>query len=173
MLIVTAVCFRCSQVTIFILHPFSFSSPLRSPIAVAVTLILGIDTKFSQRVIHPCTGFCKNPSGMAMVCVSYVKIYIQIAFLSFQFVSEEMHRGMPCLKYERKIKKFNKSNTYSFYISKIKPHRPLRYEMVGYDDMLTSHYDRYILDYVTFEPWKFNRSLFNLPKSRFSSKSDA
>ena len=110
---------------------------------------------------------------MAMVCVSYVKIYIQIAFLSFQFVSEEMHRGMPCLKYERKIKKFNKSNTYSFYISKIKPHRPLRYEMVGYDDMLTSHYDRYILDYVTFEPWKFNRSLFNLPKSRFSSKSDA
>ena len=110
---------------------------------------------------------------MAMVCVSFVKIYIQIAFLSFQFVSEEMHRGMPCLKYERKIKKFNKSNTYSFYISKIKPHRPLRYEMVGYDDMLTSHYDRYILDYVTFEPWKFNRSLFNLPKSRFSSKSDA
>lgn len=110
---------------------------------------------------------------MAMVCVSYVKIYIQIAFLSFQFVSEEMHRGMPCLKYERKIKQFNKSNTYSFYISKIKPHRPLRYEMVGYDDMLTSHYDRYILDYVTFEPWKFNRSLFNLPKSRFSSKSDA
>lgn len=110
---------------------------------------------------------------MAMVCVSYVKIYIQIAFLSFQFVSEEMHRGMPCLKYERKIKKFNKSNTYSFYISKTKPHRPLRYEMVGYDDMLTSHYDRYILDYVTFEPWKFNRSLFNLPKSRFSSKSDA
>ena len=77
---------------------------------------------------------------------------------------------MPCLKYERKIKKFNKSNTYSFYISKTKPHRPLRYEMVGYDDMLTSHYDRYILDYVTFEPWKFNRSLFNLPKSRFSSK---
>ena len=119
------------------------------------------------------TGFCKNSSGMAMVCVSYVKIYIQIAFLSFQFVSEEMHRGMPCLKYERKIKKFNKSNTYSFYISKTKPHRPLRYEMVGYDDMLTSHYDRYILDYVTFEPWKFNRSLFNLPKSRFSSKSDA
>ena len=110
---------------------------------------------------------------MAMVCVSYVKIYIQIAFISFQFVSEEMHRGMPCLKYERKIKKFNKSNTYSFYISKTKPHRPLRYEMVGYDDMLTSHYDRYILDYVTFEPWKFNRSLFNLPKSRFSSKSDA
>ena len=110
---------------------------------------------------------------MAMVCVSYVKIYIQIAVLSFQFVSEEMHRGMPCLKYERKIKKFNKTNTYSFYISKIKPHRPLRYEMVGYDDMLTSHYDRYILDYVTFEPWKFNRSLFNLPKSRFSSKSDA
>lgn len=81
-----------------------------------------------------------------------------------------MHRGMPCLKYERKIRKFNKSNTYSFYISKTKPHRPLRYEMVGYDDMLTSHYDRYILDYVTFEPWKFNRSLFNLPKSRFSSK---
>ena len=62
MLIVTAVCFRCSQVTIFILHPLSFSSPLRSPVAVAVTLILGIDTKFSQRVVHPPV-FVKTPLG--------------------------------------------------------------------------------------------------------------
>ena len=62
MLIVTAVCFRCSQVTIFILQPLSFSSPLRSPIAVAVTLILGIDTKFSQRVVH-LPVFVKTPLG--------------------------------------------------------------------------------------------------------------
>ncbi|KAJ7387714.1 hypothetical protein OS493_001056 [Desmophyllum pertusum] len=81
-----------------------------------------------------------------------------------------MHRGMPCLKYERKNKCYNKSNTYSFFISKNKPHRPLRYEMMGYDDMLTSHYDHYVLDYISFEPWTFNRSLFGLPKNSSCDK---
>ncbi|XP_068738415.1 cathepsin S-like [Montipora capricornis] len=83
----------------------------------------------------------------------------------FKFVSEEFHRGLPCLKYERKNKQYNKTNAYIFYISKHKPHKPLRYEMIGYDDMLTSHYDRYVIDYVTFEPWNFNKTLFSLPKN--------
>lgn len=89
-----------------------------------------------------------------------------IYLLLFQFVSEEMHRGMPCLKYERINRRYNRTNTYSFFISKTKPHKPLRYEMMGYDDMLTSHYDHYVLDYISFEPWQFNRSLFGLPKSK-------
>ncbi|XP_029202306.2 KDEL-tailed cysteine endopeptidase CEP1-like [Acropora millepora] len=82
----------------------------------------------------------------------------------FKFVSEEYHRGLLCLKYERKNKQYNKTNTYSLYISKHKPHKPLRYEMTGYDDMLASHYDHYVIDYVTFEPWMFNYTLFNLPE---------
>ena len=95
-----------------------------------------------------------------MVCTT-----INSKFL-FQFVSEETHRGMPCFKYERKYKRYNKSNVYSFYVTKNTPHRPLRYEMVGYDDMLTSHYDHYVLDYISFEPWSFNRSLLSLPESK-------
>lgn len=88
----------------------------------------------------------------------------------FKFVSEETHRGMPCFKYERKYKRYNKSNVYSFYVTKNTPHRPLRYEMVGYDDMLTSHYDHYVLDYISFEPWSFNRSLLSLPKNSSCDK---
>ena len=84
----------------------------------------------------------------------------------FQFVSEEVHRGVPCLKYVRRNRQYNKTNTYSFFITKDRPHKPLRYEMHGYDDLMTSHYDHYILDYNTFEPWKFNFSLFELPKSK-------
>lgn len=88
----------------------------------------------------------------------------------FKFVSEEMHRGMPCLKYERINRRYNRTNSYNFFISKTRPHKPLRYEMMGYDDMLTSHYDHYVLDYISFEPWQFNRSLFGLPKNSICDK---
>ena len=73
---------------------------------------------------------------------------------------------MPCQKYVRKIVEYNKTNTYTLYISKISPHVPLRYEMVGYDDLLTSHYDHYILDYITFTPWTFNFSVFRIPAGK-------
>ena len=58
----------CGLLSMFSSHdfhtalPLFFYSPLRSPIAVAVTLILGIDTKFSQRVVHPPV-FVKTPLG--------------------------------------------------------------------------------------------------------------
>ena len=91
---------------------------------------------------------------------------IASSYLILQLVGEEIHRGLSCLKFVRKFTKLNKTNEYTFYITKSKPHRPLRYEMIGYDDLLTSHYDHYILDYITFEPWKFNMSLFSFPQSK-------
>lgn len=101
---------------------------------------------------------------------SFVSFLMYQSFLCpcnlLQFVSEEYHRGLLCLKYERKNKQYNKTNTYSLYISKHKPHKPLRYEMTGYDDMLASHYDHYVIDYVTFEAWMFNYTLFNLPEGK-------
>lgn len=117
--------------------------------------------------------FCLWQQRKLQVCFDLIIFVVNgtnVHLFYFQFVSEEMHRGMPCLKYERKNRRYNKTNTYSFFISKTKPHRPLRYEMMGYDDMLTSHYDHYVLDYISFEPWKFNRSVFGLPKSKWCSE---
>ena len=35
--------------------------------------------------------------------------------------------------------------------------------MMGYDTLLSSYYDHYVLDYELFEPWKFEYSTFQIP----------
>jgi hypothetical protein len=35
--------------------------------------------------------------------------------------------------------------------------------MKGYDSLLATHYDYYVLDYISFEEWKPNQTLFELP----------
>ena len=82
-------------------------------------------------------------------------------FLQLQAV--EYFKGQPCRKYVRKIVEYNKTNTYTLYVSDKEPHIPVRYEMLGYDDLLTSHYDHYTLDYITFKPWSFDFSVFKIP----------
>lgn len=62
---------------------------------------------------------------------------------------------------------YNKTNTYTLYITDKEPHIPVKYEMLGYDDLLTSHYDHYILDYITFKPWNFNFSIFKIPAGTY------
>ena len=81
---------------------------------------------------------------------------------------EEEHKGQLCYKFSRVKIEFNKTNTYTLYVTAHAPHKPLRFEMIGYDEMMTSHYDHYILDYTMFEPWKLNKTIFNVPKSKTS-----
>ena len=89
-----------------------------------------------------------------------------LSLMFFQFTGIESVKGLTCQKYVRKIVEFNKTNTYTFYISQSKPHVPVKYEMIGYDNLLKSHYDHYILDYITFHPWAFNFSFFKIPTGR-------
>ena len=35
--------------------------------------------------------------------------------------------------------------------------------MMGYDTLLSSYYDHYILDYHEFEAWKFNYNVLDIP----------
>ncbi|KAK3743725.1 hypothetical protein QZH41_012399 [Actinostola sp. cb2023] len=88
----------------------------------------------------------------------------------FTLTEIEAHRGQLCYKFERRNTQFNKTNTYILYATVHAPHRPLRYEMIGYDDMMTSHYDHYIIDYTTFEPWKLNTTIFNVPGKPICNK---
>ncbi|XP_048583026.1 pro-cathepsin H isoform X2 [Nematostella vectensis] len=82
----------------------------------------------------------------------------------FKMVAIETHRGHPSFRFQRKFSELNKTNTYILWITTHKPHRPLRFEMIGYDDMLTSHYDHYLIDYVTFDEWTLNSTVFQLPE---------
>ena len=75
-----------------------------------------------------------------------------------------MFNGVPAYKLRFKKHIEQKDNIYTFYVTKSKPHRPLRYEMLGYDHLLRSHYDSYVLDYVTFEEWEFDFKKLQIPK---------
>ena len=77
-----------------------------------------------------------------------------------------MLRGHNSAKWQHKFKIYDKVNTYILYTTKTKPIKPLRYEMMGYDTLLSSYYDHYVLDYEMFEPWDFNYTTLQIPTGR-------
>ena len=58
----------------------------------------------------------------------------------------------------------NLKNTYTLWVSKDKPHQPIRYETEGFDLLLRGPYDHYYLDYITFNDWSFNYTIMEIPK---------
>ena len=60
-----------------------------------------------------------------------------------------------------------KKNTYTLWASRAEdsqdPAVPLHYEMMGYDTLLGSHYDKYLVDYKEFSP-KVDPKVFALPE---------
>ena len=81
-----------------------------------------------------------------------------------------MLRGHNSAKWQHKFKIYNKVNTYILYTTKTKPVKPLRYEMMGYDTLLSSYYDHYVLDYEMFEQWDFNYTTLQIPTGRSLKK---
>ena len=59
---------------------------------------------------------------------------------------------------------FGMKNYQSVWITKSKPYRPIRYEMFGFDMMLGSYYDNYVINYVSFDEWTPDSTTFDLPK---------
>lgn len=58
-----------------------------------------------------------------------------------------------------------KTNTYTFNVER-KTGRPLYYEMMGYNTLLGSHYDKYYLKYTNFNTRKIPSTVFAIPKSK-------
>ena len=72
--------------------------------------------------------------------------------------------GTATKKWDFRYMAFGLLNTHSIWTTRTKPARPVRYEMKGYDSLLASYYDHYILEYISFEEWKPDLSVFELPK---------
>lgn len=82
----------------------------------------------------------------------------------FKYAGPHRFNGVPAYKFVYQKRFVDKNNTYTFHVSQSKPYKPLRYEMIGYDHLLRSHYDHYIIDYFSFEPWKFDYKVLQIPK---------
>ena len=75
-----------------------------------------------------------------------------------------MFEGTATSKWQHQYKTFDLNNMYTIWITKDEPYRPVKYELKGYDSLLATHYDYYVVEYISFERWKTNVSMFELPK---------
>ena len=75
----------------------------------------------------------------------------EILFL-FQFAGySDCNRGN-CSVWTSTTTEQHKVNTYTVYTSQTEPADPVHYEMLGYDTLLGSHYDKYLIEYVDYAP---------------------
>ena len=80
-----------------------------------------------------------------------------------QYMGNIEVNGEECAKWEHSFTVYGKVNTYTLYTTKTRPPKPVRYEMMGYDTLLSSYYDHYILEYHMFEAWTFDYKVFDIP----------
>lgn len=77
--------------------------------------------------------------------------WYKILFL-FQFAGySDCNRGN-CSVWTSTTTEQHKVNTYTVYTSQTEPADPVHYEMLGYDTLLGSHYDKYLIEYVDYAP---------------------
>lgn len=58
-----------------------------------------------------------------------------------------------------------KKNTYTMWVNS-KTQEPVRYEMMGYDTLFGSHYDKYYVDYKNYQTQNISESMFSPPESK-------
>ena len=60
-----------------------------------------------------------------------------------------------------------KKNVYTMWVDST-DQSPVRYEMMGFDSLIGSHYDKYILDYGVYNTDAIPASTFEPPASKYS-----
>ncbi|XP_028674260.1 digestive cysteine proteinase 2-like [Erpetoichthys calabaricus] len=82
----------------------------------------------------------------------------------FQFLKEDYYKGQLCQLWQNVTIEGKKKNTYTLWVtnSSNKAPIPVHYEMLGYNSLLGSHYDKYEIDYMDFSH-TVDPSVFTLP----------
>lgn len=82
----------------------------------------------------------------------------------FSFIGEATWKNYNVDQWQLIDQEGDKKNTYTFYVDQ-KTGNPLYYEMIGYDSLLGSHYDRYYVEYYNFDTSEVSPTVFDIPKS--------
>lgn len=83
----------------------------------------------------------------------------------FEYRGTEMILGRNTSVWEYVEMHGQKKNKYTMWVDQTGPSvQPIRYEMMGYDTLLGSHYDKYILDYDDYEVGDIPDKMFDIPK---------
>ena len=84
-----------------------------------------------------------------------------------QLSGKETLDGQECNVWRSVVKEGDKRNIYSLWQS-VASQLPVRYEMMGYDNLLGSHYDKYYIDYVRVDVAKsLDDAIFKTPASEY------
>ncbi|XP_046875883.1 digestive cysteine proteinase 1 [Hypomesus transpacificus] len=91
----------------------------------------------------------------------------------FQFLRMEYFGGSLCEVWQNVTMVGSKKNTYTLWVTrseggagtggKAEPATPVHYEMMGYNTLLGSHYDKYLVDYKEYSP-HVDPKVFSLPE---------
>ncbi|XP_011660799.2 crustapain [Strongylocentrotus purpuratus] len=88
----------------------------------------------------------------------------------FTFLSGGLRNGQSVNLWQNKTTMtfFNQSrtSTYTFAVTTTTPPRPVQYRMMGFDSLLGSHFDEYIIDYDFYdEATAISDDIFSIPKN--------
>ena len=84
---------------------------------------------------------------------------------TYQKAGVEVVNGRSCDKWAMAQLIGKKWNTYTMWVDPSEENKPVRYEMMGYDTLLGSHYDKYHVNYQSFE----ENSILDVSKFSVSS----
>lgn len=99
----------------------------------------------------------------------YQRALVSNVISNFQYVKDVRINGKLCTKWTYEINVREKKNSYEFYVTKTVPPLPVRLVMNGYDTLLVSYYDSYVIDYRTFKKWKYDEKKFTIPTCEYGN----
>jgi C1A family cysteine protease len=83
--------------------------------------------------------------------------------------SKTQIRGQECELWQNVTELYGRTNTYNLWLARrntnARPYYPVRYEMKGFNSLLGSHYDHYIIDYDVFEAATPDKDVFDVPSN--------
>jgi len=69
----------------------------------------------------------------------------------FRYSGATVVKGVKALQFQYQSTNYGRVSTYTLSVDAADGTTPLRYEMLGYDSLLGSHFDKYLVDYTTAE----------------------
>ncbi|XP_033113650.1 digestive cysteine proteinase 2-like isoform X2 [Anneissia japonica] len=105
---------------------------------------------------------CFQVNGTNSVTISIQSFIPDVS--DFKYVGKDIANNVQVDVWKNVTEVGKKTNTYTFMVSQTQPPRPVRYEMIGYDTLIGSHYDRYYVDYYVYSTKPIDDFQFDLPK---------
>lgn len=82
----------------------------------------------------------------------------------FYLIGKTSWKGFAANQWESTTTEGARKNTYTLYVNSVTG-EPLYYEMIGYDSLLGSHYDKYYIEYFNFKSTPIEPSVFAISTS--------